>query len=582
MSNKQVGNNVINDPKHNDKVLEGVIKAGEAGASFDSAAHNDRLNRFRSGKNGNAGHGFAAEQTNDLIDKVRGNDSIIKGDDNARHGPDRIVDGRLVQTKYYQSALKSVNAAFESKANGMFKYYEDGDISKPMQIEVPKDQYLEALKIMRKRIAEGRVPGVTNPDDAEKLVRQGNITYKTACNIAKAGNIDSLMFDATHGIVIASSAFGISFIITFAKCVWDGKPINRSIDLAMYNGLKAGGIAFVSSVLSAQLTRTNLVKILKSPSEGLVRLLPSKVSRVLVDTCRSGAKNYGKAATDDLAKLMCSNIISSASVVLVLSASDITNCLRGRISARQLFKNVVSTIAGICGGNVGWIAGITIGGVIGGPAGSTIGLYVSGAVGGSAGATVAVKVEKAFMDKFVEDDAVEMISIINERFIPLAQSYLLSEEELIIVIEDLKTDLEQEKLIQMFVSKDRNKFADDMITDKIEKVVCWRSRIVLPPDEEFIKALGRVLELCENKTALESFLASMNNDNELKSKDVVEQETNKKAIYVRNQMNLALVQQELYFEAMKTQEQNHAEKLKRTAKELSEYKKELHNLLTSV
>lgn len=130
------------------------------------------------------GFGFAAENGNNLIDRWQGVNAAVIGDDNAKNGPDRMITNRngttLIQTKYYRSAQESVDAAFDSP-DGIYRYM-DGDI--PMQLEVPNDQYDDALKAMRQKIENGQVPGVTNPDDAEKIVRKGHLTYKQARNIA--------------------------------------------------------------------------------------------------------------------------------------------------------------------------------------------------------------------------------------------------------------------------------------------------------------------------------------------------------------------------------------------------------------
>lgn len=53
--------------------------------------------------------------------------------------------------------------------------------------EVPKDQYEEDVRLMKEKIKEGKVPGVTNPEDAKKLVKKGLVTYAQAAKIAKAG-----------------------------------------------------------------------------------------------------------------------------------------------------------------------------------------------------------------------------------------------------------------------------------------------------------------------------------------------------------------------------------------------------------
>ncbi len=71
-------------------------------SSVENGAHADRLTRFNSPK---GGHGFAAEQANDLIDKLHFKDSKIVGDDNKKDGPDRISEGTLIQTKGLSSFI---------------------------------------------------------------------------------------------------------------------------------------------------------------------------------------------------------------------------------------------------------------------------------------------------------------------------------------------------------------------------------------------------------------------------------------------------------------------------------------------
>jgi hypothetical protein len=87
-----------------------------------------------------------------------------------------------------------------------------------MMIEVPKDKYAEALNEFRNKILEGKVPGVTNPDDASKYVKQGRLTYQQALNLCKPGTIESLTYDAATGVINCSFAFGISFLVTFIFC----------------------------------------------------------------------------------------------------------------------------------------------------------------------------------------------------------------------------------------------------------------------------------------------------------------------------------------------------------------------------
>lgn len=143
------------------------------------------------------GHGFAAERVNHLHDKLSGQDAYLIGDDNIKNGADRMVNGTAIQSKYCSSGSKCIQECFE---DGKFRYLNpDG---KPMQIEVPSDKYEDAVKAMQDRIRKGEIPGVRDPGDARKLVKKGFLTYEQAKNVAKAGTIESITYDAVNGAII--------------------------------------------------------------------------------------------------------------------------------------------------------------------------------------------------------------------------------------------------------------------------------------------------------------------------------------------------------------------------------------------
>jgi len=145
-----------------------AAQQGTASLQGAKVAENLQLSRYT---NPNTGHGSAAEDANALHDLLRGRPVELTGRSNVKDGPDRIVHGKvMIQTKYYQTARESVNAAFDGKT-GLYRY-------KNQVLEVPKDQYSEVLELMRQKIKEGRVPGVVNPEEAEKLVKAGSVTYR--------------------------------------------------------------------------------------------------------------------------------------------------------------------------------------------------------------------------------------------------------------------------------------------------------------------------------------------------------------------------------------------------------------------
>lgn len=559
--------NVLQNPKYKNIQLKTDELLSATNTELESSAYNDRMYRFQ----GNGANGYAAEMANNFADEMQGKTVVSAGDNNAKNGPDRVVDGQMIQTKYCQTARESVQAAFK---NSKYKYIDVND--NPMQLEVPPEQYDEAVKLMRERIKNGQVPGTTDPDDVLKLVRKGSITYKQSVQVAKAGTVESLTFDAANGAVIATSSFGISATITFAKAMWDGEEPNKAIEMAMYSGLKMGGVAFATSVVGAQMTRTSLNKILLGHSQNVVKLLPSRVRKEMLTAMRGGAVRYGGNASKDLAKLLNSNVIAGGAFVLIMSAGDICDAFRGRISAKQLFKNVMTIVGGMGGATIGGIVGATVGSLVGVP---TIGFYVGSVAGGMVGGSGTNTV----MSNFIEDDAVEMLRIINDRLVVWAQEYLLSEDELEILLEDLNLVLAKEKLLLMFASQDRVKFADNMLVELIERIVHWRVRIFMPSDTEFIKGLDRVCEMCANGVDVEARLAKIKPNYVEVGKAVLGKEISKqatmKAMYVTRQMNLILKQNEMILQNMSAREKEFADRQQRFAIQINEYKAEVKKIL---
>ncbi len=58
------------------------------------------------------GHGIYAEEAGAILDKLSGENSTVVGRDNAKNGPDKIVNASPIQCKYCKQASNSVNACF--------------------------------------------------------------------------------------------------------------------------------------------------------------------------------------------------------------------------------------------------------------------------------------------------------------------------------------------------------------------------------------------------------------------------------------------------------------------------------------
>lgn len=451
------------------------------------------------------GHGFAAEQANHLYDKIKNVDFFgqgkvqLVGDEIdqttgkiIKNGADRIVNGQNIQTKYCQTGSKCISECFE---DGKFRYLNsDGT---PMQIEVPSDKYEAALTAMENRIRNGEVPGVSDPAKAKEIVRKGHFTYKQAVNIAKAGTVESIVYDAVNGTITASCAFGMSTLLSFAVSVWNGEKKDIAIKNATRVGLKVGGTTFVTAVLSSQLAKTGLNSALVSSSEVIVNIMGPKASALFVNAFKSGKNIYGAAAMKSAAKMLRKNAITGAVSVVVISSVDVANIFRGRISGKQLFKNVAGTTASVVGGTAGWVGGASAGAAVGSVIpviGTLVGGFVGGMLGSFAAGSVTNKVTNSVLGAFIEDDADAMVRIIEKVFTQLAEEYLLSQQEAENIIDSMKEVLTASTLKDMFASSDRDKFAENFLTKHIEKEVRKRKKVKFPDDKDIYEALNTVLE----------------------------------------------------------------------------------------
>lgn len=438
------------------------------------------------------GHGFAAEKANHLKDIMTGKDAKIVGGDNAKNGADRLVDGVNIQTKYCNSGSKCISECFEE---GTFRYLNnDGS---PMQIEVPSDKYDSAVQAMENRIKKGQVPGVTDPELAKDIVRKGAFTYEQVRNIAKFGTIESLTYDAVNGIKLAGTAMGISAAVSFAVSLWNGEDWEKALESSCYVGLKVGGVAWVSSIITAQLGRTGIEQGLRGATDWVVQQMGSKAASWIANGLRSGNSIYGAAAMNHVSKLLRGNIVTGVVTTLVISSVDFVRLFQGKVSGAQLFKNVATTASGVAGGTGGWMAGAAGGAAIGSAIpviGTAAGGIIGGLLGAFAGGTAASKVATTILDEFIEDDAKEMLSIVEKVFADLAFNYLLSEEEAKEAIDEFKSGDIPDFLRDMYASDSRVSFAERKLEPIIIEIAKNRKVISLPTEKEILKKAGEVID----------------------------------------------------------------------------------------
>ncbi|MBC8798374.1 hypothetical protein [Shewanella algae] len=371
---------------------------------------------------GGQGHGFAAENANHRIDKLMMKKAEIVGGDNAKNGADRLVDGASLQTKYCKTAARSVGAGFDGQG-GNYKYLDAQ--GKPMQIEVPKDQYELAVETMKNKIKDGKVPGVSDPEQAKDLVVKGHLTYDQAKNITKFGTLESVTYDIAEGAIVGAVAGGISFALS--ACVYYASTGDKkqALKVAAIQGGKTFGKSLTVYVGAQQLNRVAVVQKVLSKID-VSALSHSKRSLL--------QKGFGVSSKNSLNKALRGTVITSIVLIAVTTGPDMVKMVRGRISKAQFVKNLAVVSSGIAGGTIGSIAG----GIVFSPFGP-VSAMLGRAAGGIIGGVISSVITNKIAGKLMEEDRVRMLKLVQYQLEYLAVSFMLTKDEL----QNLNNNLDQ-------------------------------------------------------------------------------------------------------------------------------------------
>lgn len=452
---------------------------------------------------GITGHGIYAEEAGAILDRLNREKAEVVGRDNAKNGPDKNVNGIPVQCKYCKSPNSSMANCFKTNAAGAkeYRYY---DLSgKPMKIEVPKEQYARAVEIMKKHILDGQVPGVTDPNTASDLVRQGKLTYAQALNLAKAGTIESLTYDAATGAVNCSFTFGLSALAAFVFAVYQTKDYKKAAMQAAIVGLQTYGLSLATQVLAMQIARTGLQKTLIPPTDLITQKIGNKAVQNLINSVRnlSGQKPiYGASAQKSFAKALRANIIAQSISFAVFSIPDTIKIVRGKISGMEYTKNVSSLLASFCGTYASSAVVrffVKVAAISPNPAVKTL-VFVSSAACGTGAGILARKVITVFR----EDDATILNRILDAAVINTCIDYVFDEAEIDKFLKLLFKDSGIERKLQLSMkhlySSKRQYLELQAVLDAAALAVA-RQRPALtkaqePEEDALIEALADVIE----------------------------------------------------------------------------------------
>ena len=379
---------------------------------------------------------------------------------------DRCLDG---------GAARSVGAAFDGQ-NGQYRYMGNNG---PMQLEVPRDQYAGAVETMRNKIREGKVPGVTDPAEASRLIRRGHLTYTQARNITRFGTIESVTYDIAEGSVVSLAAGGISFALT-ASVFWLS---TGDRDAALQTAAVQAGKTFTRT-LAVYVTTQQLHRL--SVVQGMLKHIDFSTASPTVRLALQ--KGTGAGNISALNKVMKGTLVTSLALVAVTTGPDMIKMLRGRISGAQFIRNLAVASSGVAGGAVGSVAGGILFSPLG-PFGALTGRVVGGVLGGMIASAVSGKIAGAL----VEEDRVKILAMIQEQVTWLAGSFLLTGHEIENLNENLARVIDQNALEIIFAAGIQQRAATNMLIKPLV-VSIIRQRPVMEYDASHLGNMVNRLE----------------------------------------------------------------------------------------
>jgi hypothetical protein len=342
-------------------------------------------------------HGLMAEHMNHFWDTMKGHETAHLGSDNAENGPDRRVDGINIQVKYHQTASRTFKSMFEKvdirTGTQQLKYRTSDGF---MKVEVPKDQYAAILELLRADIKAGVVEGITDPDMAQQVLKQGYYTYKEATLIIKPGTIAGLKYDIQTGAISGAMVGTATFVWRTVDRVREahartGESVSfeelvRTLHADLVAASKDAAWAVAMHVGTAQLLRLakpDLLRILGRPfADGVLEALGEGGRQTLCSWLYKPL--YGAAASSYLKKVISHSAVGHAVVLTVTSVPSMCRWATGKSTATECVTdvgvNAVHTAAGAGGFYAGAAAGAALGSVV-----PVLGTAVGGFVGGLVG-----------------------------------------------------------------------------------------------------------------------------------------------------------------------------------------------------
>lgn len=342
----------------------------------------------------------------------------------------------------------------------------------------------------------------------KNFILRGAYPYEAVKIIAQSKLVKALEFDDVSGEIKTSSTVGITAEMELAFAIWNFYDEESAIDRVIFSRLKASGK--LQEISSDGVEKNQDGDDYTSELEEVAEEFGKKAAGKSVGYFRGKFQSDKTIDIDSPVQIsivpqifhkvkdLTGDMISSFwnEIVLVAnSAEDIKDCYDGRISKKQLAKNMTVTAAGMAGYPIGYAMGGAVAAIAGAPA--VIAFIPAFLVGyGFKKAYKAVAKEK--LDAFFKDDSEKMKKIFDEVQAEILAGKFLTIYEMAIFEEAKHDDIKDECLKDMYsAGKDdsaRAEWARQHIAGRLNDIFNQRSVILMPSAQDWADGLQRVQE----------------------------------------------------------------------------------------
>jgi len=206
-------------------------------------------------------------------------------------------------------------------------------------------------------------------------------------------------------------------------------------------------------ILSLSKSKKGLLSKIKT--DNLFKLIFPKVATMAMNFVRIGPRVILRSAF----QLLRTNIWTRLVSTILLLFFDCYAFFKKRISRKQFFINLVLSLSLLIGGTVGWTMG-TWGSLLI-VAENTVLFIICGLVGAGVLSAVFDKMSKLIISTFLSSDVDDMLRVMNEVFLEMANEYELTYEQTCLIAK--RVEIDEKMCVTCFTKSNKNKYTREIL-----------------------------------------------------------------------------------------------------------------------